>query len=417
MKKTILTLAVLVAAIAMQAQDKSFKYAGNPIVSDKFTADPAPMVCNGTLYLYVGHDNDEAKATTQEYAIPGNAYPKIDSCRRAYFAFKAPDAQRVQVDICGKQYEMVKGRDNVWTTVTDPLVVGFHYYSLIVDGVQVCDPASKTFFGCCRESSGIEIPEGSEGDYYRNQQGVAQGQVRSVEYFAASQNAYRRAMVYTPAEYESNPKKHYPVLYLQHGMGEDETGWSSQGRMQNIMDNLIASGECVPMIVVMESGDVKAPFVVPDGEDIKTVRPKYGATFYDVILKDLIPMIDNTFRTKSDRDHRAMAGLSWGGFQTLNTVMPNLDKFSYMGTFSGALFDVDLKTWQNGVFTDASNVNTKLHYMFMGCGSEENFGTKPMCDELRSMGINVDFYMSEGTAHEWLTWRRCLKVFVPHLFK
>ena len=136
-------------------------------------------------------------------------------------------------------------------------------------------------------------------------------------------------------------------------MGEDETGWSTQGRMQFIMDNLIASGECVPMIVVMESGDVKAPFVSRRGKNVNNERNLYGASFYDVILKDLIPMVDKTFRTKSDRQNRAMAGLSWGGHQTFNTVLPNLDMFSYLGTFSGALFGVDLKTCFNGVFADA----------------------------------------------------------------
>ena len=200
-------------------------------------------------------------------------------------------------------------------------------------------------------------------------------------------------------------------------MGEDETGWSTQGRMQFIMDNLIASGKCVPMIVVMESGDVKAPFVPRRGKNVNNERNLYGASFYDVILKDLIPMVDKTFRTKSDRQNRAMAGLSWGGHQTFNTVLPNLDMFSYLGTFSGALFGVDLNTCFNGVFADAKKFNKQVNYMFMGCGSEENFGTEKMVNELKRMGIEVDFYESPGTHHEWLTWRRCLKEFLPHLFK
>jgi enterochelin esterase family protein len=147
-----------------------------------------------------------------------------------------------------------------WTGGTAPLPVGFHYYFLNIDGVNVNDPASDTFFGCCRQSSGIEIPEGDAGNYYRPQQGVAKGQVRSFQYYSESKKEWRRAMVYTPAEYETSGKKRYPVLYLQHGMGEDETGWSHQGFMQNIMDNLIAEKKAVPMIVVMESGDVKMPY-------------------------------------------------------------------------------------------------------------------------------------------------------------
>lgn len=349
--------------------------------------------------------------------VPGNDYPRLDKERRAYFRLSAPHAGRVEIDICGKKYPMTRDAQGVWTGHTDPLVVGFHYYFLLVDGVSIVDPAVYTYFGCCRMSGGIEVPEGPEGDYYRPQQGVAQGQVRSCSYYAASQKKFRRAMVYTPAEYEKKAKKRYPVLYLQHGMGEDETGWSTQGYMQHIMDNLIASGECEPMIVVMESGDVQAPFRPRRGRNADEERSRYGASFYDMMLNDLIPMIDATFRTKADREHRAMAGLSWGGHQTFNTVLPNMDKFSYIGTFSGALFGVDLNTCFNGVFADSGRFNKEMHYFFMGCGSEENFGTERMVSELKKLGINVELYVSPGTHHEWLTWRRCLKEFVPHLFK
>ena len=349
--------------------------------------------------------------------IPDANYPRVDKDRRAYVKLHAPEAKQVIFDICGKKYPMKKDLDGDWYGVSDPLVVGFHYYFLNVDGVQVVDPASETYFGCCREASGLEVPEGAEGNYYRPQQGVAQGQVRSVSYYAASQGKFRRAMVYTPAEYETNLSKRYPVLYLQHGMGEDETGWSHQGYMQHIMDNLIAEGKAEPMIVVMESGDVKQPFVPRPGKDVDEERKQYGASFYDVIIKDLIPMVDKKFRTYTDRDHRAMAGLSWGGCQTFNTVLPNLDKFSALGTFSGALFGVDVKTCFNGVFADAEKFNSQINYMFMGCGSEENFGTEKMAKELKDLGIKLDVYVSPGTHHEWLTWRRCLKEFVPHLFK
>ena len=349
--------------------------------------------------------------------IPDSNYPRVDKDRRAYVKLHAPEAKKVIFDICGKQYEMKKDLDGDWYGVSDPLVVGFHYYFLNVDGVQVVDPASETYFGCCREAGGLEVPEGAEGNYYRPQQGVAHGQVRSVSYYAASQKQFRRAMVYTPAEYETNTTKRYPVLYLQHGMGEDETGWSKQGMMQHIMDNLIAEGKAEPMIVVMESGDVKKPFVARPGKNVDEERSHYGASFYDVIIKDLIPMVDKTFRTYTDREHRAMAGLSWGGYQTFNTVLPHMDKFSALGTFSGALFGVDVKTCFNGVFADAEKYNKNIHYMFMGCGSEENFGTEKMAQQLKELGIKLDVYVSPGTHHEWLTWRRCFKEFVPHLFK
>ena len=349
--------------------------------------------------------------------IPDANYPRVDKDHRAYVKLHAPEAKQVIFDICGKKYPMKKDLDGDWYGVSDPLVVGFHYYFLNVDGVQVVDPASETYFGCCREAGGLEVPEGEEGNYYRPQLGVPQGQVRSVSYYAASQRQFRRAMVYTPAEYETHPDKRYPVLYLQHGMGEDETGWSKQGHMNHIMDNLIAEGKAEPMIVVMESGDVKKPFVPRPGKNVDEERNHYGETFYDVIIKDLIPMIDQTFRTKTDRDHRAMAGLSWGGCQTFNTVLNHLDLFSAFGTFSGALFGVDVKICFDGIFADAEKYNQNIKYMFMGCGSEENFGTEKMAQQLKDLGIKLDVYVSPGTHHEWLTWRRCLKEFVPHLFK
>ena len=352
-------------------------------------------------------------AMTAETTIPGNDFPKVDKERRAYFRLNAPLASSVIVDICGKKYDMRRDEKGIWCAVTDPLVVGFHYYFINIGGVNVIDPATETFFGCNREAGGIEIPEGAVGDYYRPQQGIEHGQVRSIYYYANATQEWRHAMVYTPAEYEKG-KKHYPVLYLQHGMGEDETGWSKQGHMQHIMDNLIASKEVVPMIVVMESGDVKAPF---RGGDNRQGFSEYGANFYQVMIQDLIPTIDSKFRTLTDRDHRAMAGLSWGGHQTFDLVLNNMDKFSYMGAFSGAIFGLDVKTAYNGVFSKPEEFNKKIHYLYLSCGSEENFGTEALVKSLQEAGIKTDFYVSPGTHHEWLTWRRCFRQFIPHLFK
>lgn len=357
--------------------------------------------------------NIPADAFIPETTVPGNDFPKVDKQRRAYFCINAPEASKVVVDICGKKYDMQKGDGGRWYAVTDPLAVGFHYYFINIGGVNFIDPSTETFFGCNREAGGIEIPEGPEGDYYRPQQGIAHGQVRSIYYYANSTNEWRHAMVYTPAEYE-NGKKHYPVLYLQHGMGEDETGWSKQGHMQHIMDNLIASKQAVPMIVVMESGDIKAPF---RGGDNRQGISQYGASFYKVMINDLIPTIDNKFRTLTDRDNRAMAGLSWGGHQTFDLVLSNMDKFAWMGAFSGAIFGLDVKTAYNGVFTKSDEFNKKIHYLFLSCGSEENFGTEKLANSLMKLGIKVDFSESPGTHHEWLTWRRGLKEFIPHLFK
>ena len=360
-----------------------------------------------------------ADAFIAETTIPGNEFPKVDKEGRAYFRIEAPAARKVIVDICNKKYDMQPDGKGGFMAATDPLPVGFHYYFMEVDGIRFIDPATETFFGCNRESGGIEIPEGSEGDYYRPQQGVPAGQVRSIYYYAESSKEWRHGMVYTPAEYEltKNAKKRYPVLYLQHGMGEDETGWSKQGHMQHIMDNAIAQGKAVPMIVVMESGDIKAPF---QGGDNRQGMSTYGNSFYPILLNDLIPYIDKTFRTKTDRENRAMAGLSWGGHQTFDVVLSNMDKFAWMGTFSGAIFGLDPKTAYNGVFTNAAEFNKKIHYLFMMSGTEgmdKMFQTEKLVNELKDLGINAEYYESTGTDHEWLTWRRGLNQFIPHIFK
>ena len=357
-----------------------------------------------------------ADAFIAETTVPGNEFPKVDKERRAYFRINAPQAKKVIVDICNKKYDMQPDGKGGFMAVTDPLPVGFHYYFMSIDGVSFIDPSTETFFGCNREAGGIEIPEGTEGDYYRPQQGVAAGSVRSIYYYSKTQEKWRHAMVYTPAEYDykANQKKRYPVLYLQHGMGEDETGWSKQGHMQHIMDNAIASRQAVPMIVVMESGDIKAPF---RGGNNQAGRSEYGASFYPVLLQDLIPYIDKNFRTKANREHRAMAGLSWGGHQTFDVVLQNLDKFAWLGTFSGAIFGLDVKTAYDGVFADAENFNKQIHYMYMNWGSDDFIKSGPIVEQLRELGIKVDSSESKGTGHEWLTWRRGLNEFIPHLFK
>ena len=385
---------------------------------------PAAMIASQKIEV-------PADAVTVENAIPGNAFPKIDSQRRAYFRIQAPQAKKVVVDICGKKYNMTSDGKGGFMAVTDPLPVGFHYYFMNIDGVNFIDPASETYFGCNRESGGLEVPEGPEGDYYRPQLGIPHGQVRSIYYFAehstinsstrqpvnpSTKGEWRHALVYTPAEYElpKNAKKRYPVLYLQHGMGEGETSWAIQGKMQHIMDNAIAKGEAVPMLVVMESGDIKQPF---GGGNNQAGRSEYGASFYPVLLNDLIPYIDANFRTKSDRENRAMAGLSWGGHQTFDVVLQNLDKFAWLGTFSGAIFGLDVKTAYNGVFANADEFNKKIHYFYMNWGTDDFIKSQPIVDGLRELGIKVDASVSEGTGHEFLTWRRGLHEFIPHLFK
>ncbi len=357
------------------------------------------------------------EGTPAETNVPAAQYPAVDNNSRATFKIKAPDAQQVSVDICGKKWPMSKDENGVWSVTTDPLVVGFHYYFLIIDGVSVSDPASETFYGCGRMASGIEIPESKEAAaYYRYQPNIPHGQVREVHYYSSIEDAPRRCFVYTPAEYETQSDKKYPVLYLQHGMGEDERGWSQQGKMSFILDNQIAEGKCVPMIVVMDYGNCGYIYGAKPGE----TREQFGASFTPILLQDIIPAIEKNFRVLADRENRAMAGLSWGGHQTLQTTLPNLDRFAHIGVFSGALMlmhGADLKTVYGGVFADADMFNQKVKTFFIGMGSEEGMGSHEISESLKEIGIENRYYESEGTHHEWLTWRRCLNQFLPLIFK
>lgn len=335
-------------------------------------------------------------------------YPAVNAeTREAIFKVVAPTAQKVQVDLAGKKYDMTKDTSGVWTCKSDPQVVGFHYYAILLDGVAVMDRNSEAFFGSNWESSGIEIPEGPEGDYYRFNKNIPHGQVRSIHYWSDINGLERHINVYVPAEYEANPNKKYPVLYLVHGWGEDENGWSVQGHMSNIMDGLIAAGKAEPMIVVMPSGDIKTNSDVREASGDVT----------EIFAKNLVPYIDKTFRTKTDRENRAMAGLSRGGFQTTRTVFSNMDMYAWMGTFSGFFVRGDAVDAFNGVFKDADAFNSKMNLLFISTGTEEQ-NPKDQVLELKKHGIdNIVFHESQGTAHEWLTWRRALNEFAPLLFK
>ena len=338
-------------------------------------------------------------------------YPAVNAqTRQAMFRVVAPTAQKVQIDLAGKKYDMTKDEKGNWTCTSDPQVVGFHYYAVLIDGVAVMDRNTEAYFGSNWESSGIEIPEGPEGNYYRFNKDIPHGQVRSIYYWSAINGMERHINVYVPAEYENNPDKRYPVLYLVHGWGEDENGWSNQGHTANIMDNLMAAGKVVPMIIVMPSGDIKT------NSDVRGA----SGDVTQIFAKDLIPFIDKTFRTKTDRQNRAMAGLSRGGFQTTSTVFANMDKFAWMGTFSGFFGmrgNEGVETAFNGVFKDAAAFNKQMNLFFISTGTEE--GTpKEAVELLKKHGINnIVYHESQGTAHEWLTWRRALNEFAPLLFK
>jgi enterochelin esterase-like enzyme len=353
-------------------------------------------------------------------------YPAVNSqTRQAMFRVVAPTANKVQVDLAGKRYEMTKNDKGIWTCISDPQVVGFHYYSIWIDSVAVMDRNTEAYFGSNWESSGIEIPEGPEGDYYRFNKNIPHGQVRSIYYWSEINGMERHCNVYVPAEYEQSPAKKYPVLYLLHGWGEDENGWSNQGQMANIMDGLINSGKAVPMIVVMDCGDIKT------NPDVRTASTNDVTQIY---VKDLIPFIDKSFRTKTDRQNRAMAGLSRGGMQTTTTVFNNMDKFAWIATFSGFFMggmgprpaagaaqtpsiSQQIETAFNGVFKDAAAFDKQINLLFISTGTEER-NPKETVEALKAHGIkHIVFHESQGTAHEWLTWRRALNDFAPRIFK
>ncbi|HXN48836.1 MAG TPA: alpha/beta hydrolase-fold protein [Bryobacteraceae bacterium] len=376
-----------------------------------------------------GQTTDECKPSSLN--IPGAQYPCVYPDHRATFRLQAPDAQKVQVRI-GKGFDMVKGEDGAWTVTTTPLVEGFHYYSMLVDGVTVTDPATRTFFGSGWDNSGIEIPEAAGVDYYLPKD-VPHGQVSQRWYYSKVTGQWRRCFVYTPPDYDAG-KVRYPVLYLLHGWGENEQGWHIQGHADFILDNLIAAKKAKPMIIVMdnlnavepgEDGSIfNARWLKPAGPAPADPRSRLasftGATFTEMMLTDLVPMIEKTYRALPGRENRAMAGLSMGGFQTFLTALANLDKFAYIGGFSGSTAirgPFDPKTSNDGVFADADAFNKRVKVLFLGIGSMEGPGTKNFSDQLTKAGIKNVYFESAGTAHEWLTWRRCMNDFAPRLFK
>ena len=353
--------------------------------------------------------------------IPGQPYPRILPDNRVVFRVKAPEADKIVMDL-GKKYEMVKDTGGYWKVTTEPIPVGFHYYSLIIDGVALCDPASQTFYGMGRMASGIDIPD-KDMEYYQAKD-VPHGQIRSVNYYSKITQAWRRCFVYTPPGYDENTSKKYPVFYLQHGGGEDETGWPNQGKTDFILDNLIAEGKAVPMLVVMERGYATDPTRPVNPNDNSFASRMASNVFPEVLVKEVIPMIEKKFRTLTDRNNRAMAGLSMGGFQTFQTTMTNLDKFAYIGGFSGAAFmqpGTEITKMYDGVWANADAFNKKVKVLYVSIGTTEPErmyqGVKAFHEALEKAGIKHTYYESPGTSHEWQTWRRSLKQFASMIFK
>jgi enterochelin esterase-like enzyme len=392
----------------------------------------------------------------------GAEYPRVHPNGRVTFRVLAPTAQKVQVapgmtirennglnGLGENPFDMVRDKDGYWTVTTPPAVPGFHYYWLLVDGVAVNDPSSDTFIGYSKPTSGIEVPEPGVDFYYPKD--VPHGEVRERWFHSDITGDFRRICVYTPPDYDANPKARYPVFYLQHGGSMSETSWVRPGKANLILDNLIAANKAVPMIIVMSSGyavEAGAPtgsvtqppvwtwspekhdFIPPPGvsadfrpksfQDGWTVPPPNNP-FERVLVREVIPLVDKTYRTIADRDHRAMAGLSMGSRQTLQITLHNLDVFSYIGVFSRPpLPDFDIKTYYGGVLANGAGLNKRVHLLWFGAGTAEEgiwVSLKATREALDKAGVKYVYIEYPGLAHEWQIWRKSLYDFAPRLFQ
>jgi enterochelin esterase-like enzyme len=359
-----------------------------------------------------------AEAGPASTNLPGVAFPRIESDLSVTFRLKAPEAKAVKLEggagLVKEPLAMTKGDDGTWSVTTPPAVPGFHYYWFTMDGLRVNDGGSRMFFGWGRDTSGVEVPEAGAG-FYDAKPEVPRGVVRIQWYHSKVTGQWRRAHIYTPPGYDNETQTRYPVLYLLHGAGENERSWIEQGRANFIMDNLLAAHKAEPMLVVVDSG--YASFPDTKGGD----RSAATAAFPDVMLKELIPLVDSTYRTKPDRGHRAMAGLSMGSAQTLNLTLRNLEHFAWIGGMSGPPREgFDIATAYDGAFKDAAAFNEKIRLLWLGAGTAEkqiHERAAAMHAALEKAGIKSVFYSSEGTDHEWQTWRRSLHDFAPRLFK
>jgi enterochelin esterase-like enzyme len=407
----------------------------------------------------------------------GSRYPFIEADSRVTFQFRAPDAKKVQVALVTSgsnsldplPYDMVKDTNGVWTyTTKEPQSPGYHNYWMIVDGATVLDPATNAYIGYSHMCNGFEIPE--PGVTYYELKDVPHGNVLIKNYFSKTSNSWRRIFVYTPPDYDKDITKRYPVLYLQHGSGEDERVWFEMGRTNLILDNLLAEGKIKPMIAVMETSAIVsagggmrrgtgAGAGAGRGVPGAAVAPGAGAGrgtgagraggfggmmgggYGQLMVNDLIPWIDSNYRTLTDKDNRAMAGLSMGGMITASITMVNLDKFSYIGLFSGgaaasggfggrggmggaapAASSLNLQSIYSGAMADPNEFNKKVKVLFMSYGTEPPLenpeGLKTHQQQLITAGIKNSYvYISPGTSHEWQTWRRSLYSFAQLLFQ
>ena len=344
--------------------------------------------------------------------------PKLNKDNKVEFTVRAPEAHKVQVDLGGTKYDMQKGEGGVWTVTTKPQVPGFHYYSLIIDGVSVADPASPSFYGCSRWSSAIEIPEEGMDDF--EVQAVPHGEVRTVHYYSNVEKAWRPLMIYTPANYNA-VKAPLPVVYIQHGGGEDHRGWMEQGRTAQIMDNLIAAGKAVPMIVVSANSNVRSR----SGGFGGGYSWQGMQSFRSELIENVIPFVEKNYRVKKDRQHRAMCGLSMGGGQSFYIGLRSPEVFANVGVFSTGMFggiagasNFDLEKEVPGILTDTRTFNSQFDVFFMSCGEQDPRieYTRNIVKKMQDGGVCVRFNSYPGD-HEWQVWRKSLHEFAQYLFK
>jgi len=348
-----------------------------------------------------------------ETNIRNAQYPQIMPNGKAIFRVKAPEAQKVQIDF-GKKYDLTKDSDGVWKITTDSLSEGFHYYSMVIDNLPVADPSSKTFYGMGRYASGIEVP--FAGDGYYAMKDVPHGDLRIHNFFSKVTNSWRRVFIYTPPGYDKNVNESYPVLYILHGGGEDESGWAMQGKTNLIMDNLIAEGKARPMIVVMPDANIGPAGFGSFGDR--------NLQMFDRELKEsVIPFAESNFRVKKDAANRALAGLSMGGIYTLHTGIQNYSMFSSLGVFSSGWILPSLQETADKEYqfmTDnKSQINSSIKNFWISMGGKEDIAYKNgqvMIKKLDDLGIKYTYSEYPG-GHTWPVWRNNLYNFAQLLFK
>ena len=340
-------------------------------------------------------------------------YPQILPNNRVIFRIKAPDAQKMQIDLV-KKYDMQKDTGGYWMVTTDSVSEGFHYYSLIIDGVAVVDPSSETFYGMGREASGIEIP--FAGDDYYSMKTVPHGDIRIKDYFSLVTFSWRKMYIYTPPGYDSNLNQKYPVLYILHGGGEDERGWAMQGKTNLILDNLIAEGKAKPMLIVMPDANVGMGGFTPDGIENSL------KTFEREMKQSIIPFVEKNYRAFTDANNRALAGLSLGGLHTLYTGINNTDLFSYLGVLSSGWILPMQEKFANAQYdfmkTNADKINNNLKVFWLSEGGKDDIAYKNgqvMLSKLEELKIKHTYYEYPG-GHTWPVWRNDLYNFAPLLF-